>query len=76
MKNKIISIISKTTKKTDSEIYDNINEKGLWDSFTHLELILALEEEFNVMFDPEEIAEMLTAQLVVKAVEVKLQNES
>ena len=29
-----------------------------WDSLRHLELVVALEEAFDVSFEPEEIAEM------------------
>ncbi|MEZ8929132.1 MULTISPECIES: phosphopantetheine-binding protein [unclassified Vibrio] len=61
---KIIEIISRIAKKNVSEIESNLEHKDLWDSFAHLELILALEEEFNIMLEPEEIAEMKTPKLV------------
>lgn len=76
MRNKIFEIISTVAKKNVSEIIDNSDQKGLWDSFTHLELILALEEEFSIMFEPEEISEMLTPELLIRGVEDKLNNES
>ncbi|HFK3575841.1 TPA: hypothetical protein ACG1NE_002697, partial [Escherichia coli] len=63
-------------KKPVSEIIASSNDKGLWDSFTHLELILTLEEEFDIIFEPEEISEMLTPELVISSVEGKLNNES
>lgn len=31
---------------------------GSWDSLAFLNFILALEEEFSISFDPDEIAEM------------------
>ncbi|ATF49049.1 acyl carrier protein [Citrobacter werkmanii] len=76
MRNKIFEIISTVAKKNVSEIIDNSDQKGLWDSFTHLELILALEEKFSIMFEPEEISEMLTPELLIRGVEDKLNNES
>ena len=76
MRNKIFDIISIVAKKPVIEIIESSGNKGLWDSFTHLELILALEEEFNIMFEPEEISEMLTPELVIRGVEDKLNNES
>ena len=31
-----------------------------WDSFTHLQLILAIEGEYGVQFDPQRIPELTT----------------
>jgi acyl carrier protein len=35
-----------------------------WDSVRHMSLILALEEEFGVRFDEEQIAEMISFELI------------
>ena len=35
-----------------------------WDSLSHLNLILSLEEEFGVSFSPEDTMEMLSVQLI------------
>jgi len=35
-----------------------------WDSFNHMKLVLALEEEFNVIFQAEQTVEMLSYPLV------------
>lgn len=43
-----------------------------WDSLKHLELVLSMEQELGVTFDPEEIAEMLDVELVVDIVTDKL----
>jgi acyl carrier protein len=40
---------------TDDDTYETIPG---WDSVNHISLILALEAEFEVQFDPGEIAEM------------------
>lgn len=72
MTEKIISIISKISKLNENEIQNSQNVKGLWDSFSHLELVLQLEEEFQIMFEPEEIAEMTTINKVISAVEEKV----
>ena len=39
------------------EIDDTFNKFSTdkWDSFTHLDLIVALEQEFNISFTPNEI---------------------
>jgi len=44
---------------------------GTWDSMRHLNLVLALEEEFGVQFTPEEIEQLLTVELVAALVEEK-----
>ncbi len=37
-----------------------------WDSIGHLNLITAVEEEFNIFFDEDQIIQMLNFQLVVE----------
>jgi acyl carrier protein len=36
-----------------------------WDSVHHLNLVLALEQEFNLQFEPEEIDEMKDIQHIL-----------
>ncbi|MFN0088637.1 MAG: acyl carrier protein [Blastocatellia bacterium] len=36
-----------------------------WDSLQHLNLVLALEQEFGLQFAPEEIEQMLSVELIV-----------
>jgi acyl carrier protein len=43
-----------------------------WDSVQHLNLVLALEQEFSVQFDPEEIDEMNNIGRIAGIVETKL----
>lgn len=42
-----------------------------WDSIQHLNLVLALEQEFGVEFSPEEIEELLSVELIVALVAEK-----
>ncbi len=42
---------------------DTIEE---WDSLHHINLVLALEEEFNVRFTPEQISQLVTVKEIVK----------
>ncbi len=46
---------------TDESSPDNIES---WDSLKHMNLIVALEEEFSVQFDDEEIVEMINYALI------------
>ncbi len=47
---------------------DNIET---WDSLQHLNLVLALEQEFAIQFAPEEIEQLLSVELVTALIEEK-----
>lgn len=42
-----------------------------WDSLNHLNLIVELEDAFDIEFEPEEIAEMKSFEIVKKMIESK-----
>jgi acyl carrier protein len=42
-----------------------------WDSFRHLQAILALEGEYGVQFDPQRIAELTTVSQIQAELEAK-----
>lgn len=43
-----------------------------WDSMAHVNLVVALEQHFDVQFKPEEMMEMLSIELTAMLVEEKL----
>jgi acyl carrier protein len=43
-----------------------------WDSMAHVNLVLAIEQHFDVQFQPEEMLEMLSVELTAMLVEEKL----
>jgi acyl carrier protein len=43
-----------------------------WDSLAHVNLVLALEQQFDIQFRPEEMLEMLSIELTAMLVEEKL----
>ena len=45
-----------------------------WTSMAHLDLVLALEKHFNVMFEAEEIAELASVKAIVGALEKERAN--
>lgn len=51
---------------------DNIEN---WDSLKHMNLIFALEEEFNIEFDDEEILDSLSFALILDIVTNKYHAE-
>ncbi|ABW28606.1 acyl carrier protein [Acaryochloris marina] len=40
-----------------------------WESMKHINLVLAIEEEFDVQFDDEQIAELQSVKSIITAVE-------
>lgn len=56
-------------KIDDRTAMDNVEA---WDSANHINLTLALEEEFGISFDVAEIESMLTFLDVVQTVEAKV----
>jgi acyl carrier protein len=44
-----------------------------WDSTQHLNLVLAIEEKFNIQLSPEEMEQMKSIGQIAKIVEGKLQ---
>ena len=43
-----------------------------WDSMGHVNLVLALEQHFDLQFMPEEMLQMLSVELIAMLVEEKL----
>ena len=65
MKEKILNIIKDVFELED--IDNNVSQDNCikWDSLNHLNLILEIEMEFDVSFDPEEIAEIKSASNIL-----------
>lgn len=51
---------------------DNLSQQNCenWDSLRHLNLIVELEDAFDVSFEPEDIAEMKDLDAVLKKIEI------
>lgn len=54
-------------EKVDENSSPNNLEK--WDSFQHINLVLALEEEFKIKFTDEEIVQMRDAAMILGALQ-------
>ena len=66
MKNEIEAIMKTVFELSEDFPKNNLNNMhiGTWDSLNHMNLIVALEEEFDVTFDEEEINEMISLELI------------
>lgn len=72
MREKIIEIM-KQAFGTDN-LPDNPSQKNVrnWDSMNHLNLVLELENEFGVEFEPEEISAMQDLETIERTLWKKL----
>jgi acyl carrier protein len=68
----IYAIISDVVKLPLATLSEKTNQEQLWDSFTHIDLILTLEETFQVKFESDEVSEMLTPQAVCRITKDKI----
>ena len=71
MKDRIIKVMKEVFEIEN--IDETVSQKNCekWDSLNHLNLVIALEEEFNVSFEPEEIAQMKDYSAVEKLIKEK-----
>jgi acyl carrier protein len=70
MREKIIEILGEELAIAPSEMTGDLHYNSIpeWDSIAHMALISALEEEFGVSFQNEEIVEMTTIRAIEQMV--------
>ncbi len=51
---------------------DNLDQ---WDSLKHLDLVVSIEEEFDIIFPIEEIGNLVSFKLISVVLKEQLQNE-
>lgn len=74
MENKVKNVMSSIFDVNVSEISEDTSPDSLdnWDSMGHMNLIVGLEEEFNILFDEDEITEMLNFKLICLIISEKI----
>ena len=79
MENKLDKKIKKIMANVFKIELDNINNDSSpnsikeWDSLKHLNLIVALEEEFEIKFDEDEIASMISFSIISATIQAYLE---
>jgi acyl carrier protein len=70
IKQKIAQVMSLVFEVPETEIDENTSADNQenWDSLRHLNLILALEEEFDILVPDEEVGNMVNYQIVYHVV--------
>ena len=72
LEEKVLEIMRETFGMEEVTVDASQKNCANWDSLRHLTLASELEEEFDVDFEPEEIAEMTDISKVIAMLETKL----
>ncbi|WP_146036899.1 acyl carrier protein [Leptospira inadai] len=70
----MIEVMSNVFAVEKDQITDEIaigKFKG-WDSLRHMSLVLALEEEFGIRFDDDEIPNLISFKLILHALDARV----
>lgn len=74
MKEQVRRVIAAILEIPESSVNDSSSPDTLegWDSVNHINIILAMEQEFSLTFTDEEIVEMLSFELIVEVIKEKI----
>ena len=66
IENRIKTVISSVLNISKSEIHNKTSSDTIksWDSLKHMNIIVGLEEEFDIEFDTDEIEYLLNYELI------------
>lgn len=71
MNQQLTILMAELFRMQESEITDTLTMKDteIWDSLKHMELIVSIEEEFNVQLTADEIVNMLNVKEIKQILE-------
>lgn len=71
-KDRILDVFCRTFELPT--VSESISQKNSdkWDSLNHINLVVEIETEFDIMLEPEDISEMIDFNSVLRIVERKL----
>ena len=71
-KKRIIEVLKSALN--EKKVDENTSQKNTnqWDSLKHLSLVVELETEFNIEFEPDEIVEMIDYTKIEEYVNAKI----
>lgn len=72
MKEKVIEIVKDVLETEDISLNTSQENCENWNSLRQLNLVSELEDEFDVEFEPEEIAEMKSVGKILEVIQSKL----
>ena len=70
MQAKVLNVVSEVLGVPADALTDDSSPENIesWDSLKHMNLVLALEEEFGIRFSDEQIVAMLSVRSIKEAV--------
>jgi len=68
---RIIQVVSNILNVPTGKLNADSSPESIeqWESMKHINLVLAIEEEFDVQFDDEQIAELQSIKSIISAIE-------
>ena len=71
IKQRVRAALARTLKVDASAISDSTSQTDLsdWDSVRHMNVVLAVENDFDIQFDDAELPKLTSLSLIVDAVE-------
>lgn len=73
MEEKILNIVSSCVGTSVEELKKHMDVECIWDSLQKIEMIITIEEEFDISFTPQELAEINTISQIISKVQRKIQ---
>lgn len=67
MKESILEIMTEVLKMEKDALLERFDDREVWDSLLRVEILFAIEEEFDIQFDEDELAELVTPQKLCEA---------
>ena len=73
MKNRIQNVMASVFEIDPANINEDASPDSIesWDSLKHMNLIVALEEEFQIEFEDEEILDMVNYKIIAAMIQAK-----
>ena len=74
LKDRVLQIVGRVMDVPSSQLDENSSMDTIekWDSLQHMNLVLALEEEFGIAFTDEEIVEMMSVEIIIEILKTHL----
>ncbi|MFT5248568.1 MAG: acyl carrier protein [bacterium] len=74
MEKKLTKIMAQILGVQENEITPNSSPDNLseWDSLKHMNLVLGIEQGFNISFDDEDIIQMLSFEIILETIKEKI----
>lgn len=72
MEEQVLNIISSFVGISPDELKKCIESERVWDSLQKVEIVIALEDEFDITFTQEEIAEINTISQIINKIQGKI----